>query len=35
MASALASLLLAATALLYLLYDRISRHLGAAGVLGG
>ena len=35
MASALASLLLAATALLYLLYDRISRHLGAAGVFGG
>jgi putative spermidine/putrescine transport system permease protein/mannopine transport system permease protein len=35
MASALASLLLAATALLYLLYDRVSRHLGAAGVFGG
>jgi ABC-type spermidine/putrescine transport system permease subunit I len=35
MASALASLLLAATALLYLLYDRISRRLGAAGVFGG
>jgi putative spermidine/putrescine transport system permease protein len=35
MASALASLLLAATALLYLLYDRISRNLGAAGVFGG
>jgi ABC-type spermidine/putrescine transport system permease subunit I len=34
MASALASLLLAATALLYLLYDRISRHLGATGVFG-
>ena len=35
MASALATLLLAATALLYLFYDRISRHLGAAGVFGG
>jgi putative spermidine/putrescine transport system permease protein/mannopine transport system permease protein len=35
MASALATLLLVSTALLYLLYDRISRHLGAAGVFGG
>jgi len=35
MASALATLLLAATVLLYVLYDRISRHLGAAGVFGG
>jgi putative spermidine/putrescine transport system permease protein len=35
MASALASLLLVATALLYLLYDRITRHLGAAGIFGG
>ena len=35
MASALATLLLAATALLYLFYDRISRHLGAAGAFGG
>jgi ABC-type spermidine/putrescine transport system permease subunit I len=35
MASALATLVLASTALLYLVYDRISRHLGAAGVFGG
>jgi ABC-type spermidine/putrescine transport system permease subunit I len=35
MASALASLLLVATALLYVVYDRISRQLGAAGVFGG
>jgi len=35
MASALATLLLATTALLYLLYERISRHIGAAGVFGG
>ena len=35
MASALATLLLAATALLFLFYDRGSRQLGAAGAFGG
>lgn len=34
MASALATLLLLVTAALYLVYERIARRLGAAGVFG-